>query len=81
MDEGLITRQELILTAAVYAVRSGVVDYIRQNGKLAERIDTGYENSGNLLKAITHHFSPDDISETDLGKPRFVSLRLNCTKG
>jgi len=75
MNEGRIRGQELILTAAVYVVRSSVIDDIRENGKLAERIDTDYENSGNLLKAITHHFSPDDISETDLGKPRFVSLR------
>lgn len=50
MDETVLSKEELKLTAALYAKRPGVVDYIRETGKLPESIPTGGANIGaNLL--------------------------------
>ncbi len=50
MEKHKISEQELKLTAALYAKRPGVVDHIRQTGKLPETIPTGGADIGaNIL--------------------------------
>ena len=41
MDDNQISLKELKLTAAVYAKRKEVVEYVRATGKLPDTIDTG----------------------------------------
>ncbi len=46
MEKQKLSEQELKLTAAIYAARPGVVDYLKETGKLPESIPTGGANIG-----------------------------------
>ena len=46
MENHKISEKELKLTAAIYASRPGVVDFIKATGKLPESIPTGGANIG-----------------------------------